>query len=227
MYHIILAGDSIFDNKRYVRSGEPDVATQVKDLLDRSDDVSLLAFDGDVTKNVEDQLKGLPNDATHLFISVGGNDAIGNLRLLERSVSNIGDAFNEFYDVMKDFEKDYIKMLVNAMRCGLKTTICTIYHPNFDLGRSDRIEHLLPHRVELPQIQKKAITGLTIFNDIIFQEAVNFGLPVMDLRLIFTEDSDYANAIEPSAVGGAKMARVIKEIVHDHDFSSSNTVVFK
>ena len=66
MYHIILAGDSIFDNKRYVRSGEPDVATQIKDLLDRSDDVSLLAFDGDVTKNVEDQLKGLQLSLIHI-----------------------------------------------------------------------------------------------------------------------------------------------------------------
>ena len=128
---------------------------------------------------------------------------------------------------MKDFEKDYIKMLVNAMRCGLKTTICTIYHPNFDIGRSDRIEDMLPYGLELPQIQEKAMTGLTIFNDIIFQEAVNFGLPVMDLRLIFSEDSDYANAVEPSAVGGSKMARIIKKIVYDHDFSLSNTVVFK
>ena len=227
MTHIILCGDSIFDNKRYVKSDEPDVSTQVRELLDRGDGVTLLAFDGDVTKDVEAQLQGLPNDATHLFISVGGNDALGNLRLFDRSVSNIGDAFNEFYDVMKDFEKDYIKMLVNAMRCGLKTTICTIYHPNFDLSRSDRIEDMLPYGLELPQIQEKAMTGLTIFNDIIFQEAVNFGLPVMDLRLIFSEDSDYANAVEPSAVGGSKMARIIKKIVYDHDFLLSNTVVFK
>ena len=134
---------------------------------------------------------------------------------------------DQFLEVMKDFEEGYIRMLVSAMKYGLKTTVCTIYHPCFDKGESDRIESLLTFGLKLPQLQKKAITGLTIFNDIILQEAVNFGVPVMDLRLIFSEDRDYANAIEPSAAGGSKMANIIKEIVHDHDFSLSNTVVFK
>ena len=72
MKHIILAGDSIFANQRYV-PGEPDVSNQLQGLMDEGDKVSLLAVDGHVINNVEGQLRNLPNDTTHLVISVGGN----------------------------------------------------------------------------------------------------------------------------------------------------------
>jgi len=45
--HIVLCGDSIFDNGSYVR-GEPDVAEQVREQLPDSK-VTLLAVDGNVT----------------------------------------------------------------------------------------------------------------------------------------------------------------------------------
>ena len=70
------------------------------------------------------------------------------------------------------------------------------------------------------------MNGLSIFNDIIFQEAVKSGLPVVDLRIIFNEDRDFANPIEPSMLGGAKMTKVIKRVAYEHDFSLKNTVVF-
>ena len=37
MKHIILAGDSIFDNGSYVKAEEPDVADQLKVILDKND----------------------------------------------------------------------------------------------------------------------------------------------------------------------------------------------
>ena len=62
---------------------------------------------------------------------------------------------------------------------------------------------------------------------IIVQEAVNFNIPVIYLRLIFNDKSDYANPIEPSAIGGLKMAKVIREVVYKHDFLSNDTTVYK
>ena len=70
------------------------------------------------------------------------------------------------------------------------------------------------------------MTALSIFNDIIFQEAVKNGVPIMDLRLIFSENSDYANPIEPSASGGAKMVKRIKNIYDVHDFGSGRSTVY-
>ena len=52
MKHIILAGDSIFDNSAYINNTEPDVAAQVKSVMGKNDRVTLLAVDGDVTSGL-------------------------------------------------------------------------------------------------------------------------------------------------------------------------------
>jgi len=54
---------------------------------------------------------------------------------------------------------------------------------------------------------------LTMFNDCIVRAAFAHDLPLLDLRLICTEEADYANPIEPSARGGEKIARRIVEYV--------------
>ena len=226
MKHIILAGDSIFANRRYV-PGEPDVSNQLQGLMDEGDKVSLLAVDGHVINNVEGQLRNLPNDTTHLVISVGGNNTIRILNELSRATRNIGDGFLKFHDLRESFESDYIEMLTNALSFNIPTTLCTIYHPCFNHSDMERVSDYMEYGVKSETIQKMAMTALPIFNDIIFQEAVNFNLPVIDLRLIFNDKSDYANPIEPSAIGGLKMAKVIKEVVYTHDFLSNNTTVYK
>ena len=90
MKHIILAGDSIFDNSAYINNTEPDVAAQVKSVMGKNDRVTLLATDGDVTSGVKTQLERLPEDATHLIISAGGNDALGVIHELTEPANNIG-----------------------------------------------------------------------------------------------------------------------------------------
>ena len=225
MKHIILAGDSVFDNQRYV-PGEPDVSNQLQGLMDEGDKVSLLAVDGHVINNVEGQLRNLPNDTTHLVISVGGNNTIRILNELSRATRNIGESFLKFYDIRESFESDYINLLTNALSFNIPTTLCTIYHPCFNHSDMERVSDYMEYGVKSETIQKMAMTALPIFNDIIFQEAVNFNFPVIDLRLIFNDKSDYANPIEPSAIGGLKMAKVIKEVVYTHDFSLKNTVVY-
>ena len=84
----------------------------------------------------------------------------------------------------------------------------------------------IPADIAPSDLQKVAMNGLSIFNDIIFQEAVKSGVPVVDLRIIFNEDRDFANPIEPSMLGGAKMTKVIKRIAYEHKFSLKKTVVF-
>jgi len=219
MKHIILVGDSIFDNSAYINYNDPDVAAQVNSLMGQNDKVTLLAIDGDVTSGVKAQLKRLPEDATHLFISVGGNDALGILHELTRSSNTIGEAFYRFYDIRSAFEDKYSSMLNNAISHGLPTTVCTVYDPCFDHSKLHRVEDYMGYGISAEKMQKTTATALPIFNDIITRQAVMAGVPVMDLRLIFNSDSDYANPIEPSAAGGVKMARVIKNIVCNHDFN--------
>ena len=187
MKHIILAGDSVFDNRTYVEVGEPDVRDQLADLLDDGDKATLIAVDGDINNNVSKQLDNIPNDATHLFISIGGNDALMHIDAFTESVTTIGDALDSFNEMVQEFEKEYIKMLTNTIKYGLKTTLCTIYNPWFDHDNMDRIKYMFPPNTNFKKLQRRSTTALPLFNNIIFQEAFNFGLPLMDLRLIFND----------------------------------------
>jgi hypothetical protein len=54
MAHITLLGDSIFDNGRYTEGG-PDVIAQVRQLLPKGSQSSLLAVDGSVADDVPAQ----------------------------------------------------------------------------------------------------------------------------------------------------------------------------
>jgi hypothetical protein len=55
---------------------------------------------------------------------------------------------------------------------------------------------------------------LSVINDVITRAAFSRGTDLIDLRLLFDDDADFANAIEPSVKGGMKLARAI------HHFAS-------
>jgi hypothetical protein len=210
MPRIILAGDSIFDNRAYIAPGEPPVVEQVKSILPGGWHAMLLAVDGNVVKDVPRQLDRLPSDATHIFVSVGGNDALGHLGILAEGARSVAQVFDRVASLRERFERDYGYMLEMLLRRNLPAALCTIYFPHFPDA----------------DIQRRAVAGLANFNDCILRAAIAHGLPVLDLRLICDESADYANPIEPSAHGGAKIARVIRSVATEHDFSRRQTVVY-
>jgi hypothetical protein len=59
MIHIILLGDSVFDNAAYV-SRDPDVLRQLEQMLPQGRKATLLARDGAVISEIGNQLRGLP-----------------------------------------------------------------------------------------------------------------------------------------------------------------------
>ena len=75
--HIVLIGDSIFDNASYVPGG-PSVIEHVRRCLPRDWEATLLAIDGATVSGVEHQLTRMPKTASHLVLSAGGNDALGH-----------------------------------------------------------------------------------------------------------------------------------------------------
>lgn len=188
MGHIILLGDSIFDNAAYVRGG-PDVVRQLRDLLPAEWKASLLAVDGAVTRSVASQLTRLPADATHFVLSVGGNDALGASFVLDQNVRTVAEAVSLLEVAQHRFAAEYEAMIDQVVALGLPTAVCTIY----DTPPSDPNQRIIR-------------TALAVFNDIITRAAFSRGLPLIDLRLICNQDEDYANPIEPSVQGGAKMA---------------------
>ncbi len=69
--HVVLFGDSSFDNKAYV-GGQPDVLTHLRRQLPHPWRATLAAVDGAVAGDVRGRLARVPADATHLVISAGG-----------------------------------------------------------------------------------------------------------------------------------------------------------
>jgi hypothetical protein len=68
MAHLVLLGDSIFDNAAYVPGG-PHVVRQLRAILPSGWRASLNARDRAVIVDLPQQLKSLPGDATHLIVS--------------------------------------------------------------------------------------------------------------------------------------------------------------
>lgn len=195
MGHIILLGDSIFDNGVYV-PGEPDVVTQLCGRLPEGWTATLLAVDGAATGSVAAQVSRIPADATHLVVSVGGNDALGESHILGSGARTVGEAVLMLADAQERFARKYSEMLRSVLSAELPTALCTIY---------DTPSSAPNHRA--------IRTALSLFNDVITRAAFREGLPLIDLRLICDEDEDYANPIEPSARGGAKIAAAIAQML--------------
>ena len=208
--HVVLLGDSIFDNAAYVAAGNPDVVRQVRQRLPHGSKATLAAVDGSKMRDVREQLRRrLPLDATHLVVSVGGNDALGSSDFLTAPARSTAEALLGLADIGEEFERGYLAMLAGVLGRGVPTAICTVYYPRFPEAA----------------LQRMAVTALAVFNDCIIRAAFAHGLPLLDLRLICTEEGDYANPIEPSAQGGEKIARAIVGAM-EHDFSIGRTEVF-
>jgi len=190
--HLVLVGDSTLDNRPYTDGG-PAVIDHVVKHLGEGSTASLLAVDGDMTGDVERQLETLPSSATHLVLSVGGNDALMQIGVLERPAVTVSDALNELADVLDEFRESYRRCLSGVLALSLPTVVCTVYNGAF----------------EDPSEQRVISMTVRLFDDVIMQCAFDAGCSVVDLRRVCTEPTDYWNQIEPNAEGGRKIASAI------------------
>ena len=195
MPHLVLLGDSIFDNGAYTR-GEPDVVTHLRALMPRGWSATLEAIDGATTGGVRAQLSRVPADASHLVVAIGGNDALQNSDLLATRVKSSAETLALFADRLEQFEADYRAAIDAVAALGRPMTVCTIYNGALD-----------PPQAVLARV------GLMMFNDVILRTAFDRRLDVIELRAICTEPEDYANPIEPSGRGGLKIARAIARAI--------------
>ena len=190
--HVVLLGDSIFDNAAYAEGG-PDVVTQLRALLPTGWQATLLAVDGTGVGALAGQLARVPASATHLVVSVGGNDALDHVGLLDRDASTVGEGLGVMARAAHAFADAYGDTVRALARRGLPVTLCTIYEGHFPDARFQRV----------------AATAVALFDDAILRTAASAGMDVIELRLVCREPEDYANPIEPSSIGGEKIARAI------------------
>jgi len=206
--HIALLGDSIFDNSSYT-NGQPDVVSHLRTLLRPGWKASLLAVDGSTTADLPDQLKDITRDVSRVVVSIGGNDALLNADILILPVASTREALLLFGQRVATFEESYRRALAAVLKRVPDTTVCTVYNGN------------------LPDDQAPAArVALMLFNDVILRTAFHWRLSVIDLRLICSEPSDYANPIEPSGSGGEKIARAIWAMLDSPKRQTSLSYVF-
>lgn len=206
--HVVLLGDSIFDNASYV-PGEKSVLDHLGEALPAGWKTTLVAVDGASVADVHEQIERVTPDATHLFVSAGGNDVLNESPILSQDVATVGEAMLLLSLVRARFATGYLQMSAAVIRLGKPSVFCTVYD-------------------SIPGLGEAARTALATFNDVIVQAACRNRAPLIDLRMVCDEASDYSSVseIEPSARGGAKIARVIADVATTHAFASRRTTVY-
>ena len=200
MQHIVLLGDSIFDNAPYI-GGDPEVGSQLQSAIPTGWKSTCLAVDGAITYDIPEQLSAVPSDATHLILSIGGNDALGQIGIFDLRVKSCAEAMLALSSVVHKFEMAYKKVLDDCLKLKLPLVVCAIYNGCF------------PDQAYQQCVQ----VAIALYNDVIIRLATERKLKVIDLRLVCSCPEDYANPIEPSAIGGAKIVDAILQVVQYHD----------
>ena len=224
MNKIYLLGDSIIDNAPYVNKNEKDVVSHLNSMFkcDPQIIINNRAVDGHTMKDLLDnQLsdEGL-NEATHIVTSIGGNDLLQNISFLQMT-SNLSEVMDKdarigkwgarelnpsrnkvfeetYFEIIKPMQQDYESIVANLSNYRAKFLLCTVYEG--DLVDSD----------EFSDVIYSSKTMLSIFNDLVYRTAQKYSCEVLELRDIFVSSEDYANPIEPSHIGGEKLAKAIK-----------------
>ena len=217
MNKIYLLGDSIIDNAPYVKKNEKDVASHLNSMYKCSPQINInnRAVDGHTMKDLLDtQLsdEGL-NEATNIVVSIGGNDLLGNLyflidamglyqgqesKVFQRTTTRNKTFEDTYFEIIKPMQQEYESVVANLSNYRAKLLLCTVYEG--DLVDSD----------EFSDVIYSSKTMLSIFNDIVYRTAQKYNAEVLELRDIFVSPEDYANPIEPSHIGGEKLAKAIK-----------------
>ncbi|MEI2692988.1 MAG: SGNH/GDSL hydrolase family protein [Anaerolineae bacterium] len=187
-------GNSIFDNAAYTDGG-PDVVTQLNDLLPAGWATSLLAVNGSTTDDIAGQVGSLPSDASHLVLSVGGNDALQQAHLLFAPASSTEEAVG------------LAGRPGRAVRSATTTrAVAACLRPALPLHRLHHLQRQLP-RPRLPAPGHDRAGPLQRRHPAHRHRPPPAG--DRSARAICTYPEDYANPIEPSSVGGEKIARAI------------------
>jgi hypothetical protein len=196
MRHLALLGDSILDNNSYT-APEPDTADCLQRALGPTWMVELLARDGSTMDDLRFQLTHLPKEADTAILSIGGNDAIAHIGLLEQRVDRAARVLAQLADITDDFAARYHRVLADLRPRVARLVVCTIYEPPLTDSTTARL----------------ARVPLTLLNDQIIRQAMKAGVDVLDLRSVCTESTDFVKEIEPSPAGARKIAAAIGGLV--------------
>ncbi len=147
--------------------------------------------------SVRFQLSELERRPTVAVLSVGGNDAVGHIGLLEHRNTTSSAILGQLLHIADDFEREYEAVAKSLSAEAERTVLCTIYEV----------------QLEPPEYATLARVPLAVLNDRIVRTASRLGLDVLDLRSVCADREDFVLQIEPSAEGARKIAVAIAAMV--------------
>lgn len=196
---IVLFGDSILNNTRYVSSGKS-VTASLKRMY--GDNLQTYAQDGAYISNIYSQIdqfetyggweKG--SERMHIVISVGGNDLLNAMNTSELDDSKVTHLSSKYERLLKYVCGKYPNAVIHLLN---------VYQPVDDIftGVSKQIEK---------------------WNDEVYAVAsANSGkkgrvVNVVKIDEVCVGESDFVNTIEPSAKGGKKIVSLIVQNVNEY-----------
>jgi len=201
--HVVLLGDSTLDNGRYLRAsrGELSIGKQLRRRCSRHGwDLTMLAQDGAMLKDVSSsQVPLIPPGATHLVLSVGGNDLLDLLNHMVQagfSTSSMREAIGEG---LRAVAREYAQVVASLKELKCHIACCTVYRPNFT--------NLF--------FMSLASLCLRLHNSRLAQICAEANCSVLDLATILERPRDFANTLELNTSGGAKVVENIAAFVLD------------
>jgi hypothetical protein len=204
---LALFGDSILDNAPYTRP-EPDTTAHLERLLGGDWAVRRFATDGATMRDVAAQLRAFRDRAAVAVLSVGGNDAIAHIGILDQPAANSGAVLEQLDTIAEAFHRQYEAVARAVAERANRVMLCTIYDVQLE-----------------PAVRAKRVrVPLGVLNDRILRTAARLGLDSLELRSICTDPADFVQEIEPSPRGAAKIAQAIVGAVRGNGGLASGRV---
>jgi len=196
---IVLFGDSILNNTRYVASGKS-VTASLKRMY--GDNLQTYAQDGAYISNIYGQVEqhetyGGWDDAgsskTHIIISVGGNDLLNALNMGDLDDSKVTHLSSKYERLLNYIRGKYPNAVLHLLN---------VYQPVDDVFTS-----------AAAQIEK--------WNDSVYKASTGGGKKsqvtnVVKIDEVCVNESDFVNTIEPSVKGGKKIVSLIVQNVNEY-----------
>ena len=189
---IVLLGDSIFKNDSYVSDGKS-VEFLLKEKTNKK--IYMYAENDALINDVYLQLNKLSIDlnspSTTIFLSVGGNDILE--KYVESSNENVPDDY--IYTIFKSY-KTLVKSIQTKMnKCNI--VLVDIYYPN-----NKTYSHFKP-----------LLEKWNNLLDSYASDKKNNIDKVIKISEVLTKPEDFTRDIEPSEIGGEKIAGII-HLIH-------------
>lgn len=180
----ILLGDSILKNDAYVANGK-----SIENLIiERSKNVKCLAEDHSKIVDIYSQIDKIPiefnNTNTIIFISGGGNDILSHYVDQNNDITNTSN-LKPMFAAYKKLIKSIQSRLPKA-----KIVLLDIYYP-------DNLRYRQFHFI------------IKEWNYMIYKFANEKNFDVIRISSYLTQNEDFSFGIEPSSIGGKKIADLI------------------